>query len=101
MTAKDFALIARTVSLATITIEARVEIARDLADALAQTNPLFDRERFLIACDVPVDDATPETCCDRCAETFTDDDERAEIVTPRGHRVLIHASCMSDGDEIA
>jgi len=59
MTRRDFELIARTVALATITLEARIEIAHDLADALATTNPGFKRDTFLVACDVPIDDDDP------------------------------------------
>ncbi len=62
MTRKDFELIAATLKPAIqvhvgeyptdITGSALRELARDFADALTRTNPLFDRARFLRACGV-------------------------------------------------
>ena len=61
MTRKDFQLIAETVrGLDTFSYQyngcdmpsARWQAANDFADKLASTNPNFDRERFLSACDV-------------------------------------------------
>jgi hypothetical protein len=54
MTRRDFELIARAVRSAAVV--GRVGfVARPLADALASTNPRFDRGRFLEACGVPPD----------------------------------------------
>jgi hypothetical protein len=53
MTRKDFQLIADTVGGMTYLSETdRATIAHDFADSLANTNPLFDRARFLAACGV-------------------------------------------------
>jgi hypothetical protein len=59
MTRKDFELIAMTLKDTTEGFDADgdcrfgVEVAAlNLADALATTNPRFDRERFLAACGV-------------------------------------------------
>lgn len=55
MSRQDFELIARTVKLTygTVTKAERNEIAVQFADALAGTNPRFNRPRFLAACGVP------------------------------------------------
>lgn len=52
MSKKDFELIARTVLMTygTVTKDQRAEIAGLFADALAGTNPRFNRSRFLRAC---------------------------------------------------
>ena len=56
MSRKDFELIARTIhampSHAPSLRTARESCARAFADALASTNPRFNRERFLRACGV-------------------------------------------------
>jgi ribosomal protein L18 len=54
MTAKDFAAIAAV--LAAYRMDPSVgtdALAENMADALARTNPRFDRARFLAACRVP------------------------------------------------
>jgi hypothetical protein len=55
MTKKDFQLIAsvfKELGYSTDNIrEGRIVFAQDIADALATTNPRFDRERFLKACE--------------------------------------------------
>ena len=51
MTKKDFELIAATIAYLPAG-PARRETARLFADALATTNPRFDRARFLRACGV-------------------------------------------------
>jgi hypothetical protein len=51
MSRKDFELIARTIrESATRANVSNGVIAREFADALATTNPNFDRARFLKAC---------------------------------------------------
>lgn len=59
MTKKDYELIARALKRAHEnvnggqTVEDGAKLAAEyLADALAQDNPRFDRERFLTACEV-------------------------------------------------
>lgn len=59
MTKKDFILIARVLSESKENRNRLVEtpqvfdrVAQRMADALADTNPLFDRGRFLTACGV-------------------------------------------------
>ena len=61
MTKKDFILIAEVLAESKYLIDsqtpisaeqARVRIANATADALATTNPRFDRARFLAACGV-------------------------------------------------
>ena len=54
MTHKDFELIAQTIrsSMSYKNEGTRRCVAFDFADALAETNPNFDRERFLKACGV-------------------------------------------------
>lgn len=48
MTAKDFTLIARTIACLSLPVgNSREYIAGQFADNLAQTNPRFDRERFV------------------------------------------------------
>ncbi len=51
MTKKDFILIAAVVHKLPDNI-LRVAVATEFATALATTNPLFDRARFLTACGV-------------------------------------------------
>ena len=58
MTKKDFILIAAALKATQPSYAARAQVAHDItinaiADALATTNPLFDRARFLAACGVP------------------------------------------------
>ena len=57
MTRKDFKLIARVVKgLDVIVIKSQqVLIADDFANMLSDTNPLFDRDKFLKACGVKND----------------------------------------------
>jgi hypothetical protein len=59
MTKKDFELIAAALAEARYLVDseppisaetARYRIAGEIADALATTNPRFDRDRFLDAC---------------------------------------------------
>lgn len=53
MTHKDYELIAKAVKQAgerTTGIAGVVQVAAELANALAGTNPRFDRERFIKAC---------------------------------------------------
>lgn len=53
MTRKDYQLIAdviRTSYSADVYKDLRWRLAMEFADALAATNPRFDRERFLKAC---------------------------------------------------
>jgi hypothetical protein len=61
MTRKDFQLIAQTIADLMASQKDRgafahtpslEEVAQELADALATTNPQFDRTRFLTACGV-------------------------------------------------
>ena len=57
MTRKDYELIAETIRVAKISWKGNNnglvdDISRDLADALATTNPRFNRDRFLTACGV-------------------------------------------------
>ena len=53
MTRKDFILIAKTIAeLDQTQFYARDTVAHSFAAVLAQTNPLFDRARFLAACGV-------------------------------------------------
>jgi hypothetical protein len=49
MTRKDFELIAQVLSEVS-DLPYRQQIAKNFADKLANTNPRFDRERFLAAC---------------------------------------------------
>lgn len=57
MTRRDYELIARVLARARgpggLYSEDVDTLARDMADALASTNPRFDRERFLAACRDP------------------------------------------------
>ena len=50
MTKKDYILIAATIEDINQKKAKGVRIAELFADALRNTNPLFDRERFLKAC---------------------------------------------------
>jgi hypothetical protein len=50
MTRKDFVLIAATIKALAISPEDRVLVAEDFAYALGNTNPNFNRGRFLTAC---------------------------------------------------
>jgi len=52
MTRKDFQLIADAIrtSRAFSSIEAKTVFADDMCEHLSQTNPRFDRERFIKAC---------------------------------------------------
>ena len=52
MTKKDFDLIAQTIGETWCDGEAQKLISENLATALQKTNPLFDRERFLVVCGV-------------------------------------------------
>ena len=53
MTRKDYELIADTIGGMTYLSETdRATIAHDFADQLKNTNPLFNRDRFLTACGV-------------------------------------------------
>jgi len=49
MTAQHFVLIADTIAVLPVARPMRETIAEIFADQLADTNPLFDRERFLAA----------------------------------------------------
>lgn len=49
MTRKDFILIASVIARQDIPDREREALARDMADALATTNPLFNRGKFLDA----------------------------------------------------
>jgi hypothetical protein len=52
MTKKDYDLIAQTIGDTWCDFEAQKIISENLATALMGTNPLFDRERFLVVCGV-------------------------------------------------
>ena len=54
MTRKDFVLIARTIRNSSEIIDetALEALAENFAEELAETNPNFDRDRFLKACGV-------------------------------------------------
>ena len=39
--------------------------------------------------------------CQRCGETFREWDARAEVPGPGEANLVIHASCMTDGEQIA
>jgi hypothetical protein len=52
MTKKDYDLIAQTIGNTWCDFEAQKIISENLATALMGTNPLFDRERFLVVCGV-------------------------------------------------
>ena len=52
MSRKHFTAIARAISEADMQQDARRTVALALAATLAQTNPAFDRHRFLAACGV-------------------------------------------------
>lgn len=51
MTKKDFELIARTIARLPLAPQDIGIIADDFADALRSTNPAFNKDRFLAACD--------------------------------------------------
>ena len=59
MTRKDYALIADIIAAipdhAASLRTQKADIARAFAEALGKTNPLFDRFRFLKACDIPLE----------------------------------------------
>ena len=50
MTKKDFELIAETIREVDTVVDQREIYAHAFADALAETNPRFKRDEFLIAC---------------------------------------------------
>ena len=53
MTRKDFQLIADVIATSWhASADSRRELAENMADALAGTNPRFNRETFLTACGV-------------------------------------------------
>lgn len=52
MTRKDFQMLAETIAGASIDRSAREMLANDFAARLAQTNPRFNRARFISACGV-------------------------------------------------
>jgi hypothetical protein len=53
MTRKDYVLIAEVIATSWhASAEFKSDIAHNMADALAGTNPLFNRARFLDACGV-------------------------------------------------
>lgn len=51
MTRKDFELIATTIKALKVSKKARASIAQEFAQALATTNPRFDLDRFVKACE--------------------------------------------------
>lgn len=51
MTKKDYAAVARALVRA-LGYSNRCRAARELAQEFAQANPRFDREKFLLACEV-------------------------------------------------
>ena len=53
MQARHFNLIAATLRGLTIDPHAHWEVIKTFADKLAETNPKFDRDRFIKACEVP------------------------------------------------
>ena len=55
MTKKDFVLIANVIKNAPMGLSERAAIALDMMEALANTNPRFDKEQFLLACRNPRD----------------------------------------------
>jgi hypothetical protein len=52
MTKKDYQLIAQAIADTWCDAAAQLAIAENIAKALADTNPLFDRDRFLAMCGV-------------------------------------------------
>ena len=56
MTKKDYLLIAQAVADSWCDFESQKAIAENLATALENTNPLFNKEKFLVVCGV----ITPE-----------------------------------------
>ena len=52
MTRRDFAAIAKIIDGLMLTHVEKEPIAQQFADLCAESNPRFDRERFLIACGV-------------------------------------------------
>lgn len=61
VTRSTFEAVALAVRLAQVTPEARQEVARSLADQLAETNPRFDRDRFMKAATRGTTTTTQET----------------------------------------
>ena len=52
MTRKDYQLIAQAIADTWCDAAAQLAIAENIAKALADTNPFFDRDRFLAMCGV-------------------------------------------------
>jgi hypothetical protein len=52
MTKKDYLLIAQAIAETWCHYESQKAIAENLATALENTNPLFNKTRFLVACGV-------------------------------------------------
>lgn len=53
MSKKDFELIADIINNSVISNPVdKIDLATDFADRLAQTNPRFQKDRFLVACEV-------------------------------------------------
>jgi hypothetical protein len=52
MTKKDYLLIAQAIAETWCHFESQKAIAENLATALENTNPLFDKTKFLVACGV-------------------------------------------------
>ena len=52
MTRKHFTIIAHSIDNMNLPPAAKRIVASDMADALASTNPSFDRDRFIAACGV-------------------------------------------------
>jgi len=50
MTRKDFSLLAEVIANLSFDEDVRAGIAEDFANALAQTNPRFNKDRFIAAC---------------------------------------------------
>lgn len=52
MSRKHFIAIAESIKFSQVDADAKKQMAKNLASALASTNPAFNRERFLDACGV-------------------------------------------------
>lgn len=79
------------------------DFVNDMADYFAGDNPLFDRERFLTACDTSAICATCDADSDDCATCYADTDDEQKALRQTTVTRQVCSCCtteIKDGDAI-